>query len=79
MEIEKMWHEYKNQKPEMLASSLKHDLGFDGNWLVKNFGDLPGPVIGEVMSELNEWYLDEGIKNETKYLRRARKIIDDIS
>lgn len=78
-EIEKLWHEYQSTPPEQRQPSLKRDLGIDGNWLIKHFGqefNLTGQIIGRVLSELEEFYQDTGEKNREVYAEKARKLLE---
>lgn len=78
-DIERLWHQYQSKSPELRQPSLKDDLGIDGNWLVNQFkdefGEISGPVIGKVLSELDELYRDEGVKDVSMYLNKARQIL----
>lgn len=78
-EIERIWHQYKSTPPEQRQPSLKRDLGIDGNWLIKYFGEefnLTGQLIGRVLSELEEFYQDTGEKNREVYTEKARKLLE---
>lgn len=77
-EIERLWHEYQSTAPELRQPSLKRDLGIDGHWLADNFGQefkLTGPITGKVLSELNEFYQDEGVVDIDVYLDKARRLL----
>ncbi len=78
-EIEHLWHLYQSKSPELKQPSLKRDLGIDGKWLLKEFGKefniSSGPSIGEVLSTLEDWYKDEGIKDPEAYKRKARHLL----
>lgn len=77
-EIERLWHEYQSASPELRQPSLKRDLGIDGHWLTKNFGDefeLTGPITGKILSELNEFYQDEGIIDPEAYIAKASQLL----
>lgn len=77
--IEHLWHLYQSTSPELRQPSLKKDLGIDGKWLLKEFGEefniSTGPAIGKVLSGLDDWYKDEGIKDPTAYVRKARQLL----
>lgn len=70
--LQKIWHDYLAEPPSAQQPSLKHDLGIDGNWLLQNFGELPGPQVGKILRKLEEWYIDEGVTAPKKYLAKAR-------
>jgi hypothetical protein len=78
-DIERLWHAYQSKAPELRQPSLKRDLGIDGKWLLDQFGDKydigSGPVIGTVLSELDEWYRDEGVKDKKAYAAKARQLL----
>jgi poly(A) polymerase len=79
-DIERLWHAYQSKAPELRQPSLKRDLGIDGKWLLDQFGDKydigSGPVIGTVLSELDEWYRDEGVKDKKAYVAKVRQLLD---
>jgi hypothetical protein len=71
--------QYQSTPPEQRQPSLKRDLGIDGNWLIKHFGEeftLAGQLIGRVLSELEEFYQDTGEKNREVYTEKARKLLE---
>lgn len=78
--IEHLWHHYQLKTPEHRQPSLKRDLGIDGTWLLNQFSDefdiASGPVIGNVLQELDEWYRDEGIRNKRAYVKKARQLVE---
>lgn len=78
--IEKLWKSYQDKTPENKQPSLKRDLGIDGRWLLKNFkkelGNKPGPAVGRVLKELDEWYRDEGVKEESLYRKKTRELLE---
>lgn len=78
-EIERLWQEHKLKPIHERQPSLKHDLGIDGDWLLKQlgkeFGLKPGPALGRVLQALEEWYRDTGNQNLEAYLARARRIL----
>ncbi|MGZ6005414.1 MAG: CCA tRNA nucleotidyltransferase [Candidatus Saccharimonadales bacterium] len=82
-EIEDVWAKYQAQEPAKQQPSLKRDLGIDGNWLTKNFGDelkhRDGKAIGKVLETLDEAYRDEGITDEEFYFEKAKELIKQFS
>lgn len=78
-EIAAIWRQYLAHPPAKRHPSLKKDLGIDGQWLLKKFGRelnlTQGPVIGEVLKDLEGIYLDEGVKEMSFYGKRARELI----
>ena len=74
-----IWYSYLAHPPEKRHPSLKKDLGIDGQWLLKKFGKelnlTPGPIIGEVLKDLEELYLDKGVKQKSFYKQRAKELI----
>ena len=81
-EIERLWHQYQSTAPELRQPSLKRDLGIDGHWLANNFvGEytLTGPLIGKVLSNLEEFYQDQGQTDPAIYLARARRMLQKFS
>ncbi len=78
-EIEDIWRQYLEHPPEKRHPSLKKDLGIDGNWLLKKFGKelnlAQGPIVGEVLKNLEEIYLDKGVKELSFYQKRAKELI----
>lgn len=81
--IQKLWNQYQSQAPEIRQPSLKRDLGIDGNWLIDNFGaQLPADnshLIGVILSELDEIYRNQGIKDKSFYYQKARQLLADNS
>lgn len=76
-ELERIWHDFQ-QQTHQYPPSLKHDLGIDGTWLMRNFQLSGGPRIGEILGILEEKYLDEEIATTedaeaavTHYLRHG--------
>jgi poly(A) polymerase len=59
-QLEQMWAQFQREQHQH-PPSLKHDLGIDGNWLLQNFGLSRGPHIGEILTALEEKYLDDEI------------------
>lgn len=80
--IERLWQEHQSKTPEQRQPSLKRDVGIDGGWLLKRFGKefnlKPGPVVGLVLSQLEEWYQDEGVKDPEAYAGKARSILEKL-
>lgn len=78
-EINRLWRAYKSKPPHLRRPSLKKDLSIDGDWLLNNFKDefnlSPGPIIGQVLEELNDWYKDEGVKDQQSYVAKARSLL----
>lgn len=77
-QLEKLWQEYQSKTPEHQQPSLKRDLGIDGHWVIKNFGHmykLSGQTIGKVLEELDDYYRDEGIRDEKAYLSKVHNIM----
>jgi len=77
-EIERLWHDYQSTAPEDRQPSLKRDLGIDGNWLIRHFGqelNLTGPQIGSVLEELEEHYQDTGETAPDFYLSQAQRLL----
>lgn len=78
--LERIWHHYQSKTPELRQPSLKRDLGIDGNWLLEQFGEkfnvISGPSIGKILTELDEWYRDEGVKDKRAYVRKARQLLE---
>lgn len=77
--IEKLWHDYRSLSPEKQQPSLKNDLGIDGSWLIKHFSQdfnlSEGPIVGKILAELEEFYRDEGQRDQKVYLKKARQIL----
>jgi hypothetical protein len=77
-DIEHLWHSYQSKSPELRQPSLKRDLGIDGNWLINEFKPefniSAGPIIGKVLSELDNWHKDEGVQDPEAYKRKARQL-----
>ncbi len=77
--IEHVWHKYQLKPPELRQPSLKRDLGIDGNWLLAQFGQefnlSTGPLIGEILYKLDDWYRDEGIKDTEAFETKARQLL----
>lgn len=78
-EIERLWHTYQSIPIEKRQPSLKRDLGIDGTWLIENFErepqNIPGPIIGKVLAELEEWYRDEGVRDMAAYEHKTRQLL----
>jgi len=78
--IEKLWHTYQTTSPEERQPSLKRDLGIDGKWLLNTFSsefqEIPGPVIGEVLDDLDNWYRNKMIRDPEKYTDKARLLLE---
>lgn len=78
-DLERLWHAYQTKQPQDRQPSLKRDLGIDGDWLLKHFGDefhlKSSPLIGKILSELEVWYRDEHIKNKNAYLSKTRQLL----
>ena len=76
-ELDALWHDYASKSPELRQPSLKRDLGIDGTWLITRFGkDLgpsPGPKIGAILTNLQEWYQDEGDQETEHYVERVER------
>jgi poly(A) polymerase len=76
--IERIWNEYQQKSPEVQQPSLKRDLGIDGNWLIRELGEElnlnQGPILGEILYYLENWYRDEGITELTGYKTKAREV-----
>ncbi len=72
-EIEEIWQDYQatmhNPTP-----SLKRDLKIDGNWVEKHFGKLDGKLIGKILAELDELYMD-GVRDIKVYEKKTKEII----
>lgn len=73
--IERLWHEYLMQPPHKRQPSLKTDLGIDGKWLLEKYGKSyklqPGKRLGDLLSRLQQEYMDTGIKDVAYYERLA--------
>jgi poly(A) polymerase len=82
-EIEHLWHTYQSTSPDLRQPSLKRDLGIDGKWLLKEFGEefniANGPMIGKVLSKLDDWYRNEGVRDQNAYKRKARQLLKQYS
>jgi poly(A) polymerase len=78
--LERLWHEYQAMPAHERHPSLKQDLGIDGHWLLKEFAReaqiQEGPLIGDILRYLEEWYLDTGVKDPRAYKRKARQLIE---
>lgn len=77
--IERLWHDYRESPAADQQPSLKRDLGIDGDWLLRHFGDefrlSPGPLIGKVLDKLEETYANGGPKTEKAYQAEARRLL----
>lgn len=81
-QLEKLWHDYQSKPPEHQQPSLKRDLGIDGHWVIKNFGqeyNLSGQTIGKVLEELDDYYRDHADKNEQTYLSKAQNTLKQLT
>ncbi len=80
IELEDIYRQYLAHPPAKRHPSLKKDLGIDGEWLLKKFGKelnlTQGPIIGEVLRNLEEAYLDKGVKQKSFYKQRAKELIE---
>lgn len=77
--IEALWRAHRAKSAVEPRPSLKHDLGIDGHWLLRKFGDdkrLSGPVMRRILEELNAWYMDEKIKEERAYETRVQHLLE---
>lgn len=77
--LERIWHHYQSKSPEHRQPSLKRDLGIDGSWIIEQFNQefkLAGPDIGFVLSELDEWYRDKGVRAKAAYVDKARQLLE---
>lgn len=81
-ELEELWQKYRASAPESRQPSLKRDLGIDGDWLLeqfgKEFGLTPGPRVGMILRDLEEFYQDKGVKDVEAYLTRVRKLLQNM-
>lgn len=75
-ELERLWREYRAKPPHRRQPSLKRDVGIDGNWLMAEIGLAPGPMLGRLLAELNDWYRDEGVTDPAAYRRRASELLN---
>ena len=79
--LELLWQEYQSKEPPRRQPSLKQDVGIDGFWVMKQFKNDPrltGPIIGKILATLDEWYRDEGIKDASAYIEKAKEIFNKI-
>jgi putative nucleotidyltransferase with HDIG domain len=60
--IKDLYSEYEKKRSNPLPS-LKSDLGIDGFWLKQNFAIENGPMLGELLHEMNEAYLDGKLRS----------------
>lgn len=71
--IEQLWRKFQTQT-EQKKPSLKDDLGIDGAWVMQESGVAEGPKLGEIMTELQEAYLDHKITSKADAKKFIRKL-----
>ena len=78
-QIVSLWRAYQSRPLQKRTPSLKKDLGIDGHWLAQHFPDLTaGPRFGQILTRLQEAYLDSGRRDQDYYLRLAKKLKKEI-
>lgn len=72
--LEKLWEEFQKQQHKR-PPSLKHDLGIDGDWLMRRFGFESGSHLGRILAHLEDKYLDGEIDNKTEAAAEVKKLL----
>jgi hypothetical protein len=77
-DIEALWRAHRAKSTAHRQPSLKRDLGIDGHWLLRKFGDDPRltkPKMKQILQDLSDWYQDEGATAEGVYEERVRQLL----
>lgn len=74
-QLESMWQQFQQRQTEH-PPSLKHDLGIDGNWLIKVFRLESGPELARILESLEAAYLNHEIHTASEAKQLAKRLIE---
>ncbi len=73
-ELDNMWANYQARKAKR-PPSLKEDLGVDGKWLMDELKLPADSILGQLLKDLEDAYLNHEIDNQEEALKQARKLL----
>lgn len=77
-ELEAAWQGYllqSQQKPP----TIKDALGVDGHWLQSQLGVISGPLLGQILQQLQDDFLDDEVTTEAQARKRAHELKQKLS
>lgn len=66
----------KEHEEQLKKPTLKK-LGITGDWLIKKFDLKPGPQVGEILKELNQFLLAQNPTSKSQFEEKVKSILND--
>ena len=83
LELQKLWDDFRSKSALEQQPSIKKDHQIDGDWLIQKFGKeygiKPGKALGQILTELNDWYADHPTKQTANIHKKTLQIVQKYS